>query len=112
MNTRMFNYKDKSVMFINCSLKHCYNTADYMIKRDKNNGYWKPRLYDDYDQDHSSGDVGNFIEVGSSGAITIPNNTFSTGVESIYDWIEIKDSVTDLPPVTTDEIERAYNDLR
>ena len=87
MNTRMFNYKDKSVMFINCSLKHCYNTADYMIKRDKNNGYWKTRLYDDYDQDHSS-------------------------VESIYDWIEIKDSVTDLDPITAEEVERAYNELR
>ena len=52
MNTRMFNYKNQSVMFINCSLDHCYNTADYMIKRDKNNGYWKPRLNDDFGMDH------------------------------------------------------------
>jgi len=27
----------------------------------------------------ATGDVGNFIEVGSSGAITIPNSTFSAG---------------------------------
>lgn len=87
MKTRIFNYKNQSVMFINCSLDHCYNTADYMIKREKNNGYWKPRLYDDYDQDHPS-------------------------VESIYDWVEIKDSVTDLVPITAEEVERAYNELR
>ena len=87
MKTRIFNYKNQSVMFINCSLDHCYNTADYMIKRDKNNGYWKPRLYDDYDQDHPS-------------------------VESIYDWVEIKDSDVDLIPITAEEVERAYNELR
>ena len=86
MNTRIFNYKNQSVMFINCNLERCYNTADYMIKREKNNGYWRPRFYDDYDQDHPS-------------------------VESIQDWVEIKDSDVDLIPITAEEVERAYNDL-
>ena len=86
MNTRIFNYKNQSVMFINCNLEHCYNTADYMIKREENNGDWRPRFYDDYDQDHPS-------------------------VESIYDWVEIKDSDVDLIPITAEEVERAYNDL-
>jgi len=86
MNTRMFNYKNQSVMFINCSLDHCYNTADYMIKREKNNGYWKPRLHDGFGMDHPP-------------------------IESIYDWVEIKDSDADLVPITAEEVEKAYNDL-
>ena len=85
MNMKMFNYKNQSVMFVNCSLEHCYNTADYMIKREKKKGYWKHRLYDDFDQDYPS-------------------------VDSIYDWIEVNED--DLVPVTAEEIERAYNELR
>ena len=85
MNMKMFNYKNQSVMFVNCSLEHCYNTADYMIKREKKKGYWKHRLYDDFDQDYPS-------------------------VDSIYDWIEVSED--ELVPVTAEEIERAYNELR
>jgi hypothetical protein len=76
MNTKIFNYKDKSVMFMNYDLDYCYKVADYMIKRPDTKGYWRPRLF-----------------------------------EEIYDWIEISDD-DELVPVTAEEIERAYNELR
>ena len=87
MNMKMFNYKNQSVMFVNCSLEHCYNTADYMIKRENKTGYWKHRLYDDFAQDYPS-------------------------VDSIFDWVEVTRDDDELVPVTAEEIERAYNELR
>ena len=39
MDTKIFNYKDKSVMFMNYDLDYCYKVADYMIKRPDTKGY-------------------------------------------------------------------------
>ena len=38
MDTKIFNYKDKSVMFMNYDLDYCYKVADYMIKRPDTKG--------------------------------------------------------------------------
>ena len=47
MKTKIFNYKDKSVMFMNYDLDYCYEVADYMIKRPDTKGYWRPRLFEE-----------------------------------------------------------------